>query len=1852
MIKTTVTSFWKPEHWGRSGSSGFTGFFLNGLLVCLLSLSSFAAGIPFGASGTGTLTFGTFPPATEWTTTNMPGNSGTTTDLAGLDTMVNTFAPGGITTPLGTVTADPAGTTTTDGRWNSAALRLTSRSGTTAATCFMATLENTSGAAVNAINIRFTLSGSAAANEDAGLAGYALYSRLAGAAAWQRIGVYGTSGPVLIENAAMSGTWAAGGMLYLLWMDDNGVAGGDGWWGFDDVSVTKAAPAADIITFGLPGNPATITGTAIALTVPYSTNLTALAPAFTMSGGAVAAPASGTARDFSTPQSYSLTSSDGLITKVYTATVTRAAASSAKDIITFGPGAAITGTAISWTVPFGTSVLALAPDYSVSPLATGSPASMSSRNFTTPQTYTVTAEDGTTKVYTVTVTVAPFTTGVTFSTTPLSVTAGATGAEILNNGTLIAANHVGNGGQTAITLANGLVFGTATTHLVRGWNPHNASDAGVATITNAAFSNLINSRWWVAYTDSRSDMEISGLVVGNTYRLQLISILPNSGTVSVEGSPETTWTGNNTILTATWTANDTTLNMQYSRKQQASPGGQGAEVQFNGYALHDITQPGSLKNITAFTFPTLGAASIGAGTVFLTVPYGTDVTALAPAYTVSPNATGAPVSGTTRDFTTAQTYTITAQNGSTKDYTVTVNVTPVSTAKDILGCTFGGLGAGVVSGTTVTLTVPPNQPVTALTPTLSLSPFATISPASGVSQDFSSAVPYTVTAQDGSTKVYSVVVQSYQSWANSASFYILTTPEGANLQAGVTETNFPLLVRFKSSNFNFAQAQADGRDLRFTTAAGAALSYQIEQWDPVNGAGSVWLRIPTITGNSRQEIKMYWGKAGVPAESNGAAVFNAANGFASVLHMSDVVQDAAGTVTATDSGTTPASGVIGKGRNFASGKGIHCGDTITGFAQGSAAHSTQAWFRTSAVNCEIVDWGVEGGGFNKVQIRVISPPRVYVDGNFASVTGTTPLTPGQWVHVVHTHSGGVARIYVNGQLDATNNVTMNMPNPSRMWIGGWYGTYSFAGDIDEVRVSKVARSANWIKLEYENQKPLQTLTGTLVPAGSTFAASPTTISLNEGTSGSLSGEAGGAQKVLWIKKQNGQETVLAVDQFSLGIAAGRVVGNESYVIQFKAVYPGETKTVDIPVTITEDIPEPVFTLNASTTNWDGRQPMTLAPVVSNLATLLAKGSADFNYTWSVNGVAVSKQITSGLLTLRRSQGSGAMTVKLVMDNGSAPVSRSVVVNVQEPATDSWVQRVPPATEKVISNQFIARDETGFGKIYYNGTLAGSPASVFLKIYTTHTGSDVLYSTQSQPLNAGSYAFTAPVAAGKYVYKVVFGSTTNGVDTVIDSPVTGILCGDAYAIHGQSNAEATAPGGDLATNPWIRTYGTGTSGWGPAVRAGSDHHIGYWGMDLALWISANYGMPVCIINGGVGGTRIDQHQANPVNHFDTSADYALYGNFISRVAAARLTHGIRALLWHQGEQDQGSGAPTGDYDWKTYQQYFVDLSADWKQDMPNLRYYYIYQIWPAACGDTATNDMLREVQRTLPYLYSNMRIMTTHGISPGSSCHYEPAGYKRFADLISPLLEKDLYGLATTEALTAPDIRRVYYTTAAQNEIALEFGQPMTWTDGAAGLMFLDDAGGKVISGSASGSVIKLQLTAPSTAQRLTYLKGTAWNGDQNIILRGTNLIAALTFANVPIAAAPGGAYGNWAASALQGLSAGLNDEPLDDPDHDTIPNLMEFVLGGAPMTSGHAILPALAKSGSNWLFEYERSDFSLGETIQIVEYGSELDGWTQIPIPATSAGGVTIVPGTPADRVSVVIPASGREIFVRLKVQQ
>jgi hypothetical protein len=168
--------------------------------------------------------------------------------------------------------------------------------------------------------------------------------------------------------------------------------------------------------------------------------------------------------------------------------------------------------------------------------------------------------------------------------------------------------------------------------------------------------------------------------------------------------------------------------------------------------------PSETNDIISFTLA--GVTGIIDGTnITVGLPAGTNVTNLDPVITHS-GVSIDPASGAPRDFTNPVTYTVTAESGAVKTYTVTVTVAvpPVSSAHDITLFTLAG-SAGTIDhkAGTITVTVPAGTDITKLAPAITHNGVS-IDPASGAPRDFTNPVTYTVTAEDGGTKAYTVTV--------------------------------------------------------------------------------------------------------------------------------------------------------------------------------------------------------------------------------------------------------------------------------------------------------------------------------------------------------------------------------------------------------------------------------------------------------------------------------------------------------------------------------------------------------------------------------------------------------------------------------------------------------------------------------------------------------------------------------------------------------------------------------------------------------------------------------------------------------------------------------------------------------------------------------------------------------------------------------------------------------------------------------------------------------------------------------------------------------------------------------------
>ena len=152
----------------------------------------------------------------------------------------------------------------------------------------------------------------------------------------------------------------------------------------------------------------------------------------------------------------------------------------------------------------------------------------------------------------------------------------------------------------------------------------------------------------------------------------------------------------------------------------------------------------------------IGAINSDAGVVEITIPYATNLTSAQPEIVISEFATlkSAPDGLSEGD----NEYVIAAENGVERTWTVKITRTPAAKGNNILSFRYGSV-QGVINNNTGEITMElPAGTATSFAPVIEVSPFATVSPASGVKQDFSKTVTYVVTAENGNRNTYDVNV--------------------------------------------------------------------------------------------------------------------------------------------------------------------------------------------------------------------------------------------------------------------------------------------------------------------------------------------------------------------------------------------------------------------------------------------------------------------------------------------------------------------------------------------------------------------------------------------------------------------------------------------------------------------------------------------------------------------------------------------------------------------------------------------------------------------------------------------------------------------------------------------------------------------------------------------------------------------------------------------------------------------------------------------------------------------------------------------------------------------------------------
>ncbi len=207
-----------------------------------------------------------------------------------------------------------------------------------------------------------------------------------------------------------------------------------------------------------------------------------------------------------------------------------------------------------------------------------------------------------------------------------------------------------------------------------------------------------------------------------------------------------------------------------------------------------------------------------AGTIAINVPLGTPLTAVVPqTVVISPQATINPPVTTAQNFTNPVTYTVTAQSGATKTWTV--NVTPVaSAAKEITAFKLANnqVGNATIDSASGTISVlmPLGSNLNGLVPiTFTLSANATANPATTTAQNFGSPVVYTVTAQNNSTKTWTInttLVDPNATFIDYQAEAATYTGVVDNQHAGYTGTGFIDFLASGENAITFTVCQQQG----------------------------------------------------------------------------------------------------------------------------------------------------------------------------------------------------------------------------------------------------------------------------------------------------------------------------------------------------------------------------------------------------------------------------------------------------------------------------------------------------------------------------------------------------------------------------------------------------------------------------------------------------------------------------------------------------------------------------------------------------------------------------------------------------------------------------------------------------------------------------------------------------------------------------------------------------------------------------------------------------------------------------------------------------------------------------------
>jgi biopolymer transport protein ExbB len=281
-----------------------------------------------------------------------------------------------------------------------------------------------------------------------------------------------------------------------------------------------------------------------------------------------------------------------------------------------------------------------------------------------------------------------------------------------------------------------------------------------------------------------------------------------------------------------------------------------------------------------------------------------------------------------------------------------------------------------------------------------------------------------------------------------------------------------VLVRLHDGNFQFANANENGDDLRFVAADDKTLlPYHIEKYDSVLNEAFVWVKVPDLKPGSSTSFWLYYANRDnkAPKGDDPKGTYDA--DMSLVYHFAGH-NVAPSDYTANGNNAQNAS-VSVEGSMIGGGLRLDGHSAVTIAASPSLAWSDSgemtwsAWIKPVALQSNAVIFSRRDGGTALLIGLDNGIPFVEV----TSAKGTqrnsagAPVAAGSWHHFAVAAAGSSITIYLDGESYATlNNPLPALNSPALIGGDASAGDVGFNGEMDELEISRVARPAGFIKL--------------------------------------------------------------------------------------------------------------------------------------------------------------------------------------------------------------------------------------------------------------------------------------------------------------------------------------------------------------------------------------------------------------------------------------------------------------------------------------------------------------------------------------------------------------------------------------------------------------------------------------------------------------------------------------------------------------------------------------------------------------------------------------------------------------------